>query len=291
MKISEVRKNLVIIKKYLLDIGSCFLLILLMIVCILVLFFGMAAIGFVIYSIPWIVVNVNPWVNIICVVFSIIVLPISILLGSFNKTLEIGKILLWLCCYIFGLHLWFTSMILVYFNESTESLILTQIFVTTIIVYSIRAYKDAINKKVDEETNKELDEEQERINQVVEGFGKFLATERPLINDVRRLPYPKSEIYSALQKKKYELEIANLYSENGDRENLIEIEEAINSIGICVVILLGFTKIDSKDQLAVAYFNTYENEDEIPRNYQDRYMLLKYKYMFKGLEDKEMLND
>lgn len=171
-----------------------------------------------------------------------------------------------------------------------------QIFITVSIVYGTRALsvyltesKDKTNDESDEDFEKDFNdfwEEQQRTNKIVEDFGIFLEVEKPLINDIDCLPYPKSEIHSALMKKEQELcDIANNCVKTGETEKLPELEKVINALGSCRVFLQSYSEIDSEDREDVDYFNSFQDADEIPEDEQNEFAILRAKYMTKWLKE------
>ena len=119
----------------------------------------------------------------------------------------------------------------------------------------------------------------------MEGFGRFLEKEKPLIPDIDWLPYPKDEINDALIAKEQELcDIANECVKTGRTEKLPELEKGINALGACRMFLQSYTEIAPEDQDDVDYFNDYQSIDEVPEDERTQCNLLLVKYMTASLE-------
>lgn len=70
-----------------------------------------------------------------------------------------------------------------------------------------------------------------------------------------------------------------------------ELEKLIGALGSCRVFLQSYSEIDSEDREDVDYFNSYENEDEIPAEEKNEFGMLRAKYMIKWMREEKETED
>ena len=295
--------------------------------CLTYLVFFLSGIIFIILlirGVPWIAENIYPLVSLITVGLFLIITPISILLAFFKKTRGISGIGFILSSYAVGFGLWLWSLILTYALAgkvwliigllfagigvvpiaiiasltSGEWIISIQLLTNVVLVYGLRVLgnylieKDA--GKISLESNEVSEEPIEsyeknyKINTIVDRYGKFIAEEKPLITDIAHLPYPKEEINWALLEKEQELcNMANNIVKTESKDGLPEIDKLLDAIRSVRVFLKSYVEIEEEDQVAVDYFNSFDNEDKIPDDEKDEFAILRGKYMTKWLQNEK----
>lgn len=136
---------------------------------------------------------------------------------------------------------------------------------------------DITENENSEDSPLDLDE----TDEIVDCFLDII-DEQPLIHDVNELFHSRDEINKALIWKEHELRALKFRNEQvRDSEKVRELEKLIETICSARKLLFSYVKININDCQGVEYFNTFENENEIPREEKAKFETLRAKYLLK----------
>ena len=267
---------------------------------------GVALLVTLFRGIPWYEENVHPVVSLICVIATIVLVPVSFLLAVFRSARPWAGLGFTLASYAWGLDVWLSCVIAAYYLAGVVWMIIgvcfagigivpvaiiaalvrgewfTGIFlaVSVAIAYGLRMLGHyLIGEEAPIEAEQRFLPQSPSYDDIISDYGLYIEhNPYPPIGDAGKLPHPRDKILEAMEWKEQELcDQANI-AKQYDLPDLPEIERYLNAVQSTKFMLVRFAHIEPDDQERVDYFNGYESLTNIPEDDIAEYMQLSRKY-------------